>query len=487
MILENGTIHCGAPGAAPLASIVIEGELIGAAASSRERIDLEGRCVVPGFTDAHLHSVEWALSLRRLDLGSTRCHADVIAAVAAQPGEGWIVGAGWRESLWPAGDPRPHRLALDAATARPCALLAHDYHSLWLNSAAIAELGLPSEGIVDRDAGILREDASWDTWGRLPRLSEPDLDEAMRAAVAAAHRRGVTGIHDFQRDQGLASWQRIGARLRVWASLPAARLDEIVELGLRSGLGDRYLQIGMVKAFADGTLGSRTASMLEPFADGGVGEALLGVDELIELADRCGRAGLDLAVHAIGDAANRAVLDALEATRASWQPQGCRPRVEHCQLLDPADVPRFAAIGVIASLQPCHAPSDRPVAQAAWGSRCDTAYALGSLHRSGARLCFSSDAPIEPVDPLGGVQAAVTRDWPASEAISTAVALDGFWGGAAWARHAEDHSGRLLPGYDADLVVLERDPLACPLEEIGAIGVVATMVGGRFVHGEPPW
>ena len=487
MILENGTIHTGAPGAPVRSSVLIDLDRIGDASPSRERVDLAGRCVVPGFTDAHLHSVEWALSLRRLDLGSTRCHADVIAAVATEPGEGWIVGAGWRESLWPAGDPRPHRLALDAATARPCALLAHDYHSLWLSSAAIAELGLPSKGIVDRDAGILREDASWDTWGRLPHPSEPDLDAAMRAAVAAAHRRGVTGVHDFQRDRGLASWQRISARLRVWASLPAARLDEIVELGLRSGLGDDYLQIGMVKAFADGTLGSRTASMLEPFADGGTGEALLGHDELIELADRCGRAGLDLAVHAIGDAANRAVLDALEATRSSWQPQGCRPRIEHCQLLDPADVPRFAALGVIASMQPCHAPSDRLVAEAAWGSRCETAYALGSLHRTGAKLCFSSDAPIEPVDPLGGVQAAVTRDWPAAEAIPPAVALDGFWAGAAWARHAEHRSGRLLPGYDADLVVLERDPLACPLDEIGAIGVVATMVGGRFVHGEPPW
>ena len=460
---------------------------MGDAACAGERVDLDGRCVVPGFTDAHLHSVEWALSLRRLDLASTRCHADVIAAVAAEPGEGWIIGAGWRESLWPAGDPRPHRLALDAATGRPCALLAHDYHSLWLSSAAIAELGLPSEGIVDRDAGILREDASWDTWGRLPRPDESDLDAAMRAAVEAAHRRGVTGVHDFQRDQGLASWQRIGARLRVWASLPAARLDEIVELGLRSGLGDRYLQIGMVKAFADGTLGSRTASMLEPFADGGTGEALLAPDELSELADRCGRAGLDLAVHAIGDAANRAVLDALETTRASWQATGCRPRIEHCQLLDPADVPRFAELGVIASMQPCHAPSDRVVAQAAWGSRCETAYALGSLHRSGARLCFSSDAPIEPVDPLGGVQAAATRDWPEAESIPPAVALDGFWGGAAWARHAEHRSGRLLPGYDADLVVLERDPLACPRDEIGAVRVVATMVGGRFVHGAPPW
>ena len=286
---------------------------------------------------------------------------------------------------------------------------------------------------------------------------------------------------------GSASTPSACLSLRVWASLPAERIDEIVALGLRSGLGDEWLRIGPVKAFADGTLGSRTAWMLEPFADAGRGESLLSADDLNALAGRCADAGLDIAVHAIGDAANRAVLDALAATRARWEPRGLRPRIEHAQLLHPDDLRRFAELGVTASMQPSHAPSDRPVAETVWGARCAGAYALGSLAASGAALCFGSDAPIEPLDPLAGVQAAVTRDWPAGEAIPAALALDGFWSGAARARHAERRLGRLLPGYAADLAVLERDPVTGPPDEIADIAVVATMVGGRWVHGRPPW
>jgi predicted amidohydrolase YtcJ len=227
--------------------------------------------------------------------------------------------------------------------------------------------------------------------------------------------------------------------------------------------------------------------MLEPFADSGRGEALLSADDLTAIAVRCADAGLDLAVHAIGDAANRAVLDALAATRGRWQPRGLRPRIEHAQLLHADDLRRFAELGVIASMQPSHAPSDRPLAEAVWGARAAGAYALGSLSASGAPLCFGSDAPIEPLDPLAGVQAAATRDWPVAEALAVELALDGFWSGAAHARHAERRLGRLLPGYAADLVVLERDPVTCPPDEIAAIRVVATMTGGRWVHGRPPW
>ena len=275
-----------------------------------------------------------------------------------------------------------------------------------------------------------------------------------------AHARGLTGIHDFQREHGLAAWQRLnGARsltLRVWASLPAERLGEIIALGLRSGLGDEWLRIGPVKAFADGTLGSRTAWMLEPFGDAGLGESLLSAEELRDLA---GRAPTPASTRGARDrrAANRAVLDALAATRERWEPRGLRPRIEHAQLLHRDDLRRFAELGVTASMQPSHAPSDRPLAEAVWGDRCTGAYALGSLAASGAPLCFGSDAPIEPLDPLAGVQAAATRDWPVAEALAVELALDGFWSGAAYARHAERRLGRLLPGYAADLVVLERD------------------------------
>jgi predicted amidohydrolase YtcJ len=375
-------------------------------------------------------------------------------------------------------------------------LWAHDHHTAWLSSAALASLPIGDVPVVERDAsgeltGVLRETAAWEAAAAIPQPPEGMLDEALARGLREAHARGVTGIHDFQREHGLAAWQRLHAQrlltLRVWASLPAERLEEIVALGLRSGLGDEWLRIGPVKAIADGTLGSRTAWMLEPCADAGLGERLLWTGDLRELAGRCADAGLDLAVHAIGDGANRAVLDALAATRALWEPRGLRPRIEHAQLLHPDDLARFAELGVTASMQPSHAPSDRPVAEAVWGGRCTGAYALGSLAASGAALCFGSDAPIEPLDPLAGAQAAVTRDWPTAEALPVELALDGFWSGAAHARHAERRLGRLLPGYAADLVVLERDPVTCPPDAIAGIDVVATMAGGRWVHGRPPW
>jgi predicted amidohydrolase YtcJ len=508
VILHNGSVRTG-DFRLPLArALAIAGDRVGGGVDvregdrslvSNERVDLDGRCIVPGFTDAHVHFLEWSLALGRLDLSATRSHAEVLAAAATAraSADGWLIGAGWRSERWPTGDPEPHREALDAACGdRPVLLWAHDHHTAWLSSAALARLPIGTAPVVERGGsgeltGVLRETAAWDAAAAIPPPREHELDAAVAHGLSQAHARGVTGIHDFQREYGLAAWQRLHAdrrlSLRVWASLPAARIDEIVALGLRSGFGDDWLRIGPVKAFADGTLGSRTAWMLEPFADAGRGESLLGADELRELSGRCADAGLDLAVHAIGDAANRAVLDALAATRDRWAPRGLRPRIEHAQLLHAEDLSRFAALGVTASMQPSHAPSDRSLAEAAWGARCAGAYALGSLAASGAPLCFGSDAPIEPLAPLAGVQAAATRDWPVAEALAVELALDGFWSGSAYARHAERRLGRLLPGYAADLVVLERDPVTCPPDDIADIPVVATMAGGRWVHGRPPW
>jgi predicted amidohydrolase YtcJ len=508
VILHNGSVRTG-DARLPLArALAIAGDRIGGGVDVREgdgsqvsseRVDLDGRCVVPGFTDAHVHFLEWSLSLARLDLSRTRSRDEVLSAArSAAPGaNGWLIGAGWRAAHWPAGDPEPHREALDAACGdRPVLLWAHDHHTAWLSSAALALLPIGDAPVVERDAagaptGVVRETAAWDAAAALPAPRESEIDEAVARALRAAHGRGVTGIHDFQREHGLAAWQRLHAdrrlSLRVWASLPAERLDEIIALGLRSGLGDEWLRIGPVKAFADGTLGSRTASMLEPFADSGRGQALLNADELRDLSGRSADAGLELAVHAIGDAANRAVLDALEATRERWAPRRLRPRIEHAQLLDPDDLGRFAALGVTASMQPSHAPSDRAGAESAWGARCAGAYALGSLAAGGAALCFGSDAPIEPLDPLAGVQAALQRDPSDGPALSAEQACEAFWGGAAFAVHAEQRLGRLLPGYLADLCVLERNPMTCPADEVGEIEVVATMVGGRWVNGRPPW
>jgi predicted amidohydrolase YtcJ len=333
---------------------------------------------------------------------------------------------------------------------------------------------------------LLREHDAYARWESAPLPAESEIDAAVRAGVREAHRRGLTGVHDFQRSEGLGAWQRLSAdgalSFRVWASLPVERLDDALGLGLRSGLGDDFLRIGPIKAFADGTLGSRTASMLEPYSDGGHGLRLLEPDELRDLIARASRGGLDVAVHAIGDRANRDVLDALAATQEIWGPADLRPRIEHAQLLHPDDIPRFAALGVTASMQPSHRTADLPEAIRAWGDhRMHGGYAFATLQEDGAPLCFGSDAPIEDLRPLAGVRSAVEGG------LTPEAALQGFWSGAARARHAERTLGRLVPGALADLVVLDRDPTSCPVEEIDRIEVVATMLGGRWVHGAPPW
>jgi hypothetical protein len=479
VILEGGTVLTGDSRLPRARAIAIAGTRVAGgvdvregdqSAVSSERVPLGGRCVTPGFHDAHVHFLEWALAVGQVDLGAATGPDDVYAAIAGAPvGAGWLLAHSLRDDL--AGALELDRL--ESVTSRPCAIGTHDRHTV----VATAATG---------SRGVLREHDAFALWQRAPLPPDEELDAAVRRGVRLAHRLGVTGVHDFQRTHGLAAWQRLSAdgalAFRVWASLPVERLDDALALGIRTGLGDEFLRIGPVKAFADGTLGSRTASLLEPYADGGTGQQLLDSGELREIVERASRAGLDVAVHAIGDRANRLVLDALEQTRPLWEPAGLRPRVEHAQLLDPADLPRFAALGVTASMQPSHRTADLRVAERAWGTdRMRGAYAFATLRGEGAPVCFGSDAPIEALAPLAGVRAAVEGG------LAVEDALEGFWFGAARARHAERTLGRLVPGALADLVVLDRDPTSCPVGELDRIEVVATMVGGRWVHGAPPW
>ena len=522
VILENGTVYTlDAAFRARALAVTRDGRVArgveawegSSSAVSSERIDLDGRVVVPGLVDAHVHFLSWALAQSRLRLQACRSVAECLTAVAERHAEdraagradGWLVGAGWREALFPDG--RPTAAALDRVLPdRPAALWAHDNHSLWLNTAALRSAGLDLEaaaspgGVVERDAGgrptgVLRERAAWDF--PVPAADAGDRLEAVLAGQRLAHRRGVTGVHDLEADHGFRVWQALhGDRrltLRVVASQQATRLDAVLACGLTTGFGDEQLQVGPVKAFMDGTLGSRTARMLEPFADGGTGVEITGRAALEELVRRATAGGLAVAVHAIGDRANREALDALEATAALWHEAGLRPRIEHAQLLHPDDVARFGRLGVVASMQPSHAPSDRDVADAAWGSRVVTAYAWRALRDAGATLAFGSDAPIEELDPLAGLHAAVNRTvderpaWHPEQALDPRAALEGFTIGPAVAAGRERRLGTLAPGRLADLTVLDGDPVAGPPEAIRRIGVVATMVGGRWVHGRPPW
>jgi hypothetical protein len=303
--------------------------------------------------------------------------------------------------------------------------------------------------------------------------------EAMRRGAEVAAARGVTAVHDKDGALGaLELWQALGTRkLRVWQSVPADRVEHAAALGLAGGFGHGFLRLGYLKVFMDGTLGSRTALML-----GGGGIEITTRAELERIVRGAAEVSLPVAVHAIGDLANRNALDAFEATRDAWAPKGLRQRIEHAQLLAPEDLPRFAELGVAASVQFSHAPSDRELAERFWAGLTAGAYAYRSLADSGAVVANGSDAPVEELDPLAGIRAGVRRDWHPEQALTVEQAFAATCLAPAWLAGDERRRGKLLPGYAADVVVLDRDPW----DDLDA-QVVATMVAGRWTHNPPPW
>jgi predicted amidohydrolase YtcJ len=512
VILEKGvirTLEAAMPAALALA---IAGDRIAGGVGTHEtalpspdRVDLGGRCVLPGFNDAHVHFPTWAVAQREVRLEGAGSLDEALARVrdaldSVPPGR-WLRGRGWRSGDW-SPPVEPTRQALDEVAGDvPVALMARDYHSLWLSSSALAEADGELQvdgGVVELDeqgepTGVLREESAWQFRDRFLRAPDDEFVDAMREGLKIAAARGVTAVHD--KDGWLGAprfWQRLAAdealTLRVWQSLPHEHVSRLEELGLRSGIGDDLLRIGYLKVFMDGTLGSQTARLLD-----GSGVKITGREELAEIVRSAARAGWPVAVHAIGDLANREALDAFEETRDAWAPLGLRQRIEHAQLLSEEDMPRFHEIGVAASVQFSHAPSDRDLAERFWAGQTDRAYAYRSLVESGALLANGSDAPIEELDPLAGIRAGVLRTldergpWHPEQAVTVEQALDATILAPAWLAGEERRRGKLVPGFLADLVVLDRDPLGIPPEELPDVQVVATMLGGRWVHNPPPW
>ncbi len=511
LLLSNAVVHTLDPRRPAAGAVLVEGEQIAAVLQAGEtvagadRVDLGGRCVVPGFTDAHAHFPTWALTRSELRLEDTGSLAEVLAragdAAAAAPTGRWVRGFGWTQETWQGGG-EPTREALDAVTGDvPVALLAHDWHSLWLNSAALARAGGDLEapgGVVERDAagmptGVLREAAAWRFRDEHAGASHAELLEATRAALPAAAAQGVTAIHDKDGVVGALEVFRAlrgeGAlSLRVWQSLPLARLAELVADGVTPGTGDAWLRLGYLKAFLDGTLGSRTARLLAPDGTAQEGVEVTTAAAFTAQVRAAAQAGFPVAVHAIGDLAVRDALDAYAATADAWRPRGLRQRIEHAQCVTAADRPRLAALGITASVQPAMATTDRDVAERLWADRLEGAYAYRSLHAAGVRLAFGSDAPIEALVPLDAIRAAVLRTdgerppWRPHEALDAETALAASTVAPAWLAGEEGVRGRLAPGLLADLVVLSHDPLAGS-DALAAASVEATMVGGRWTHG----
>jgi predicted amidohydrolase YtcJ len=502
VILWNGVVRTLDPSLPTCGALAIAGsQIVGgvgtheSALPTPDRVDLGGRCVLPAFTDSHVHFPTWSLARRDVRLEEADSVGAALSLVAAHERAGtWIRGTGWRDAAWPEA---PTAVALDTVTGdAPAALWSKDYHSLWLNSAALARaagnLDVPG-GVVERGplgapTGILREESAWRFRDRFVEVTEDEFVAAVRNGIKLAGSRGVAAVHDKDGWLGAASiFGRIheneGLTLRVWQSLPTDRLPELTALPLRSRMGDDFLRLGYLKTFMDGTLGSQTALMLD-----GSGVGITSREELEDVIRRAAGAGWPVAVHAIGDRANHDALDAFEATQDAWKPRGLRQRVEHAQCLDSADIPRFAEIGVACSVQFSHAPSDRDLAERFWDGRLEGAYAFKSLVESGAAVANGSDAPVEELDPLAGIRAGVLRTiddrpaWRPDEALTVEQAIVASTVTPAWLAGDERRRGKLLPGYAADLVVLDRDPW----DDLDA-QVVATMVAGRWVHNPPPW
>lgn len=483
-------------------------ELRPLAASPAEVVDLGGRTAVPGLIDAHIHFLGLGLSLGQVNLGGAPSLAECLRRVAdharrSEPGH-WTVGRGWNQNEW-AEARWPTRGDLDAVVGdRPIALNSKDGHLLWVNSAALRAAGIshetpdPPGGAIARDThgeptGVLKENATRLVYDMLPPPGEDETDAALMRAMDHALPLGLTGIGNFEGPEVLRAWGHLRGRgqlrLRVTQHIAHAALDHALGAGLFTGLGDDWLRVGALKLFVDGTLGSQTAAMLEPFEGSRdtLGIATLSYDEMREAASRAASGGIATAIHAIGDRANR---DALRALAAVPRVPGAPHRVEHAQLLHPDDMDSFARHGIVASMQPIHAIGDRDTADRYWGARCAGAYAWRTLRERGAVLAFGSDAPVESCDPLAGLHAAVARHgrddgrspWYPNLALSLQDALWAYTVGAATATGEQQTKSSLAPSMVADMVVLSEDIFAGP-EALERARVACTIVGGAIMAG----
>ncbi|MGH7644749.1 MAG: amidohydrolase, partial [Gemmatimonadales bacterium] len=481
-----------------------------------ERLDAGGRTVIPGMVDAHAHLVGLGQALRTVDLVGTTSYDAVIARVVeraktARPGE-WIRGRGWDQNDWPDKGFPTHEALSRALPDHPVYLTRVDGHAALVNARAFALAGVtaatpdPDGGRFLRDAdgrptGVLIDRAQGMVGAVMPPATPEELREATLAAIAEANRWGLTGIHDagvgpeaIAVYEELARAGRYSLRNYVMIRSDDATLERFFRRGPQRGLFGERLWIRAIKLSADGALGSRGAALLEPYTDepGNTGLVTTAPERIQRVAVRALQSGFQLNVHAIGDRANRLVLDAFEAALAAVPVADHRFRIEHAQVLDERDVPRFARLGVIPAMQGSHQTSDMYWATDRLGtSRLRGAYAWRSLLNTGVVIPNGSDFPVEVVNPLVSFHAFVTRQdgdnypaggWYPAQRTTREEALLSMTLWPAYAAFMEAESGSLSPGKLADFVVLDRDIMTCAVEDILKTSVVMTVLGGRIVY-----
>jgi predicted amidohydrolase YtcJ len=445
-------------------------------------LDGEGSWLIPGLWDHHVHVVQWALAAQREPLGGARSAAQAAAIMGAAPllPDGRRVGTGFRDALWPDA---PSLAALDAATGDvPTYLINADVHSVWLNSAALRREGFEPDGV-----GVLREEPAFEVSRRLNAVASDVADSQVERMARDAAARGVVGLVDLDMAWNEEAWSRRTAAgfsaLRVEFGIYPQFLDRALADGLQTGdvargAASDLVRVGPLKVITDGSLGTRTAACSHSYPGDPLNHGMLTVDQatLVDLMTRATGAGISSAIHAIGDIANTYALDAF-ATTGAWG------TIEHAQLVSHSDIPRFARLGVAASVQPEHAIDDRDMTDTIWAEQTAQPYPLRSLAESGANLLFGSDAPVAALDPWAAMASAVyrTRDgrepWQPHQSVAAATAL------AASTRGGSASPARIEPGAPADLALCLDDPLRADEAALRGMCVRATLLGGRVTHG----
>ena len=488
-------------------------------------IDLKGRLVVPGLTDSHAHFIPGGFQLLSVDLKDARSEEEFVRRIAAKartlPSGRWMRGGDWDEESW-SSEKLPTRWLIDPATPHtPVFISRYDGNAALANSLALELAGVtkdtrdPAGGVIVRDpksgepTGVLKDEAQNLVAKAIPRPSESEMEEALRAALKEAARVGLTSIHDITvgpeawngnftgeiellRRAELEGW----LTCRIYAITPIANWKNLEAAGISHDMGSEYLEMGAVKAFADGSLGSRTAWMFKPYDDdpgnSGLPMPIMAPPaKLEEIARQADKAGIQICTHAIGDRAVASLLDIYERIGGE-HPAAHRFRVEHAQHMRPEDFARFGKLGIVASMQPYHAIDDGRWAEKRIGhERARSSYAWKSMLDAGAVLAFGSDWPVAPLDPLSGIYAAVTRatldgknpgGWFPEQRLTVAEALRAYTFGAAYAAFQENDKGTITPGKLADVVVLSEDLFRISPERIKDVRVDITILGGRVVY-----
>lgn len=510
LVLAGATVHTGTGASWTGPLVVRDGRIAppGTPADGADPIDLTGAFVVPGLQDAHGHLLGLGSALAEVDLVGTTSYAEVIARTAAAaaklPRGEWVLGRGWDQNDWSDTAMPVHGPLSAAVPDHPVWLVRVDGHAGLLNAAGLRAAGITRDRVAP-SGGEIAVDAAGEPTGVLvdramAAVPQPEPSpEQVRARLLAAHdaclRHGLTCVHDAGvtaavLDAMLALHAAGQWRLRTYVMLTPGERERIARGPWQTA--DGRITVRAVKAYADGALGSRGAVLLAPYADrpGWKGLMLQPEAGIRDLAQRCADAGMQLCVHAIGDAANRTVLDAFAGVQADGGLAARRFRVEHAQIVAPADVVRFRDLGVLPSMQPTHLTSDMPWAPARLGpARVGHAYAWRAFHAHGVVVPFGSDFPVESVDPRLGLFAAVTtRPAPGAaelrpdQKLAPAEALRGFTLHAAHAMFAEHELGTIAAGKRADLTVFDRDLTTCPPEQILQAKVLLVVVDGRVVH-----